>query len=50
MLRKRDSPEVPPVQFSHIGLISHEKREGEVFLEPTRVWITDFLKHPYHIE
>lgn len=36
--------------FSHIGVITTEKKPGEVFVAATRVWVTDFQKHPYHIE
>lgn len=38
------------MEFSHIGLITNESKEGEVFVEATRVWITDFTKHPFHVE
>jgi hypothetical protein len=38
------------MQFSHVGLITDEPQPGEVFVAATRVWITDFLKHPFHIE
>ncbi|MEX0713095.1 MAG: hypothetical protein WD403_03435 [Pirellulales bacterium] len=38
------------MQFSHIGLISDQPRPGEVFVEATRVWITDFVQHPFHVE
>jgi hypothetical protein len=38
------------MEFSHVGLITDRPREGEVFVEATRVWITDFVNHPYHIE
>ncbi len=36
--------------FTHIGLIANEPKPGEVFIEATRVWATDFTKHPFHIE
>ena len=36
--------------FSHIGIITSEKKPGEVFVPATRVWVTDFLDHPYHVE
>jgi len=36
--------------FSHIGVITTEKKPGEVFVPATRGWVTDFQKHPYHIE
>lgn len=38
------------MEFSHIGLITNQPQPGEVFVEATRVWITDFLKHPFHVE
>ncbi len=38
------------MQFSHVGMITDQPQEGEIFVEATRVWITDFTKHPYHIE
>lgn len=38
------------MEFSHVGLITDQPQPGEVFVPATRVWITDFLKHPYHIE
>ena len=38
------------MEFSHIGIVTDEKKEGETFVEATRVWVTDFVKHPHHIE
>ncbi|HUG92081.1 MAG TPA: hypothetical protein VML55_14675 [Planctomycetaceae bacterium] len=38
------------MQFSHVGLVTSEPRAGEVFVEATRVWITNFIEHPFHIE
>jgi hypothetical protein len=38
------------VEFSHVGLITEVPQPGEVFVAATRVWITDFVTHPYHIE
>ena len=38
------------MQFDHIGIVTTEKKAGEIFIEPTRVWITDFQKHPYRVE
>jgi hypothetical protein len=38
------------MEFSHVGMVTDEAHEGEVFVEATRVWITDFVKHPYHVE
>ncbi len=38
------------MEFSHVGMITQESKPGEVFVEATRVWITDFVKHPQHVE
>jgi hypothetical protein len=38
------------MEFSHVGLITDQPQSGEVFVEATRVWITDFVRHPHHIE
>jgi len=38
------------MEFSHVGMITDEVKEGETFVEAIRVWITDFLQHPHHIE
>jgi hypothetical protein len=38
------------MEFSHVGLITDQPQPGEVFVEATRVWITDFVTHPFHIE
>lgn len=36
--------------FSHIGIVTTEKKPGERFVEATRVWVTDFQNHPFHVE
>ena len=36
--------------FSHIGVITTEKKPGERFVPATRVWVTDFENHPFHVE
>lgn len=38
------------MEFSHVGLITDQPQPGEVFVPATRVWITNFVGHPYHIE
>ena len=38
------------MEFSHVGLITDVPRPGEVFVDATRVWITDFVTHPFHVE
>ena len=36
--------------FSHVGIVTTEKKPGERFVEATRVWVTDFKNHPFHVE
>jgi len=36
--------------FSHIGVITNEKKPSERFVPATRVWVTDFQNHPFHVE
>ena len=36
--------------FDLLGMITTEKREGEIYVPATKVWVTDFRTHPYHIE
>lgn len=36
--------------FEHVGLITIEKKLGERFVPATRVWVTDFTRHPYRVE
>ncbi len=38
------------LRFEHIGLITTEKRPGERFVPATRVWVTDFTRHPHRVE
>jgi len=38
------------MHFSHIGLITTEAKPGEVFVEATRVWVTNFVDHPLKVE
>ena len=38
------------MKFSHVGMITTEKKENETFVEATRVWVTDFVTHPHKIE
>ncbi len=37
-------------EFHHLGLPTTEKQEGEVFVEDTKVWVTDPEQHPQKIE
>jgi len=36
--------------LNHVGFITSEKKEGAVFNEGLRVWLTDFSKSPNKIE
>ena len=38
------------LEFDHIGIVTDEKKEGEVFVEATKVWVTDMAAHPYNVE
>ena len=38
------------MQFDHIGIVTTEKKADETFVPATRVWITDFQRHPYRVE
>ena len=38
------------MQFDHIGIVTDEKKADETFVPATRVWITDFQKHPFRVE
>ena len=43
-------PPKASMQFDHIGIVTTEKKAGERFVPATRVWVTDFQKHPFHVE
>lgn len=38
------------MEFDHIGLITSEKKGEESWVEATKVWVTDYSKHPYRVE
>ena len=37
-------------KFHHIGLPTEDKQPGEVFVEGTKVWVTNPDDHPYRVE
>ena len=37
-------------QFHHVGIPTNEQQPGEVYVEDTRVWVTDPMEHPYRVE
>jgi hypothetical protein len=38
------------ITFSHIGMTTDSKMEGETWVEKTKVWVTDFTHHPFSVE
>jgi hypothetical protein len=36
--------------FDHVGIPTTDKQVGEMYVEATRVWVTDPMRHPYRIE
>jgi sugar phosphate isomerase/epimerase len=40
----------PVRQFEHIGIFTAEKKPNERFVAATKVWVTDFQRHPYGVE
>ncbi len=38
------------MQFDHIGIVTNEKHDDEIFVAATKVWVTDFRVHPFRIE
>lgn len=38
------------MQFDHIGIVTDVKHSGEIWVEKTRVWVTDYKTHPYRVE
>jgi hypothetical protein len=38
------------MQFDHVGIPTHDEKPGAIFVEATRVWITDAHQHPFRVE
>lgn len=38
------------MKFDHIGLVAEQKKDNEIWVEVTKVWVTDYLIHPYRVE
>src|SRR5215208_3675312 len=36
--------------FDHVGIPTDQKQPGEMYVSETKVWVTDPLRHPQHIE
>ena len=43
-------PERPPWNSITSALITTEKKAGEDIVPATKVWVTDFQEHPFHVE
>lgn len=37
-------------EFDHVGLPTDDKQPGEMYVEETKVWVTDPNAHPYKVE
>ena len=37
-------------EFDHIGLPTTEKQPAEMYVEATKVWVTNPKEHPFHVE
>ena len=38
------------MEFDHVGIITEDEKEGAIYVEATKVWVTDFRVDPYGIE
>lgn len=38
------------MEFDHIGIVTTEKKSDEMYVEATKVWVTNFQTHPFHVE
>jgi hypothetical protein len=38
------------MDFDHIGIVTTQKQKDEIWVDATKVWVTDYKKHPYKIE
>lgn len=43
-------PQFARSHFDHIGLVTEEAKQGESWVEATRVWVTSPRDHPYNVE
>jgi hypothetical protein len=44
------SPHFDRSRFDHIGVVTEERRAGESWVEPTRVWVTSPRAHACNVE
>jgi hypothetical protein len=43
-------PQFDRSRFDHVGLITDDRKEGESWVEATRVWVTSPRAHPGNVE
>ena len=43
-------PQFDRSRFDHVGLITDQQKEGESWVEATRVWVTSPRAHPHNVE
>jgi hypothetical protein len=43
-------PQFARSRFDHIGLVTHDAKPDESWVEATRVWVTSPRGHPYNVE
>jgi hypothetical protein len=43
-------PQFDRSRFDHVGLITTERKDGESWVEATRVWVTSPRAHPFNVE
>jgi hypothetical protein len=36
--------------FDHVGVPTDQRQPGEMYVEATKVWVTDPLRHPHRVE
>jgi hypothetical protein len=36
--------------FDHVGIPTADKQAGEMYVEATKVWVTDPARHPHRVE
>ena len=37
-------------KFDHVGLVTDEQKQGESWVDATRVWVTSPRAHPFNVE
>jgi catechol 2,3-dioxygenase-like lactoylglutathione lyase family enzyme len=48
--KKAGTPFDPATQFEHIGIFTPNKQPNERYVAASKVWVTDFPRHPFRVE